>query len=447
MRFASDTPICIVGAGPGGLSAAFYLRSAGYTNVTILERSPEVGGKCHSPNVDGLAYDLGALEVTPEYTHVLPLVEKYGLAMTGIGGIRLLDVATGRVYPGSYMNHGLGLLKDLELGKDVLQYFYELLRSTESLKAPGFHALTPDLAQPLSQWLAAHDMAAMSRMFAIPVTCYGYGPLDQVPAAYVLKYLDRVNYTMLLDDAGADLLGRAGAWPRRIVTGYQSLMRRMAEDLAATGTRIITGAEIASMTRDQPGPHPVHVEFFAGGTAMAEEFDQVVLASLLTAEALSFLDLSPEERALLSLVRVCHYYTSLCEVPGLEVGTYAMMVRDGEVVEPPLGHPFMIIKNWTETDLVTLYTWTTAPIPVPEVEARVRQSMAAMHLDLRGIRQTLQWSYFPHVDSEALAAGFYDRLTALMGRRSTWYAGGLMNFEDVEKCFEWSAHLVDRHFA
>lgn len=30
--------ICIVGAGPSGMSAAWYLQKQGYTNVTVLER-------------------------------------------------------------------------------------------------------------------------------------------------------------------------------------------------------------------------------------------------------------------------------------------------------------------------------------------------------------------------------------------------------------------------
>ena len=36
--------ICIIGAGPAGLSAGMYLEKKGYTNYQILERNDHVGG-------------------------------------------------------------------------------------------------------------------------------------------------------------------------------------------------------------------------------------------------------------------------------------------------------------------------------------------------------------------------------------------------------------------
>jgi hypothetical protein len=448
MRFAADAPICLVGAGPGGLSAAFYLRSAGYTNLTLLERAEQVGGKCHSPKVNGVAYDMGALEVTPSYVHVLPLIEKYGLEMTSIGGIRLLDLANGTVYPGSYLSKDFGLLKDLDLAKDIAKYFLELALTDGSLKGPGFRQVSAELARPFSRWLADKHMSTMARLFALPVSCYGYGPLDQVPAAYVLKYLDRTDYAMLMTDVAEDLFGRVGEWPRRLLGGYQSLMRHMADDLRdGEGCRIHTGAHITSIRRNQPGDHPVQVEYTLDGESRREGFDHLILASLLTEDALGFVDLSAEERALFEPVSVRNYYCTLCEIPGLEVGTYAMVVKDGAVVDPPDGTPCMIIKCWEETDLVTVYTCATDRLSIPEVERRVTQAAAAMKLDLLGIRETILWPYFPHVDSETLAGGYYERLTAQLGKNATWYAGGLMNFEDVEKCFEWSHYLVEEHFA
>lgn len=448
MQYPSESPICIVGGGAGGLSAAFYLRSAGYTNVTVLEKADQVGGKCCSPVEGGIAYDMGALEVTPSYVHVRPLVEKYGLEMTDIGGILLLDYATGEVHHGSYLTQGFSFFQKLGLLKDILKYYFELWRSDKHLKGPGFRELPPALGKPFTAWLSDRGMATMSRVFSLPVTCYGYGPLDQVPAAYVLKYLDRTDYTMLIIDVVKDLFGKVGKWPKRILTGYQSLLVHLAHDLNSSDTtRVLTGANISSIRRNQPGPHPVRVEYTIGGEVRQESFDHLILASLLTEEALGFVDLTAAEKGLFAQVKTCHYYTSLCAIPGLKVGTYAMVVKDGQVVPPPGGTPCMIIKSWAETDLVVVYTYSEALLSTAEVESRVRAGMARMKLDLRGIHETRLWPYFPHVDAAGLQAGFYDTLTGLMGQNATWYAGGLMNFEDVEKCFEWSAHLVDHHFA
>ena len=43
----SNLPVCIVGAGPAGLTAASKLESKGYKTV-IFDRQPEVGGKCQA---------------------------------------------------------------------------------------------------------------------------------------------------------------------------------------------------------------------------------------------------------------------------------------------------------------------------------------------------------------------------------------------------------------
>lgn len=40
-------PVCVVGAGPAGLTAAAYLEKKGYETV-VFEKQPHVGGKCQS---------------------------------------------------------------------------------------------------------------------------------------------------------------------------------------------------------------------------------------------------------------------------------------------------------------------------------------------------------------------------------------------------------------
>lgn len=42
---ASSNPVCIIGAGPGGLTIAHELEAKGYTTV-LFDKQSEVGGKC-----------------------------------------------------------------------------------------------------------------------------------------------------------------------------------------------------------------------------------------------------------------------------------------------------------------------------------------------------------------------------------------------------------------
>jgi len=50
--------VIVIGAGPAGISSAYYLREAGYTNVVVLERADEVGGTWQRNRYPGLACDV-----------------------------------------------------------------------------------------------------------------------------------------------------------------------------------------------------------------------------------------------------------------------------------------------------------------------------------------------------------------------------------------------------
>lgn len=57
---ATDKRIAIIGAGPAGLSTAWFLAKHGYDRVTVLERLGRVGGLCKSITIKGQSFDLGA---------------------------------------------------------------------------------------------------------------------------------------------------------------------------------------------------------------------------------------------------------------------------------------------------------------------------------------------------------------------------------------------------
>jgi phytoene desaturase len=50
--------VVVIGAGPGGLATAMLLRAAG-ANVTVLERSDQVGGRTSAIRQDGFTFDVG----------------------------------------------------------------------------------------------------------------------------------------------------------------------------------------------------------------------------------------------------------------------------------------------------------------------------------------------------------------------------------------------------
>jgi hypothetical protein len=92
-----NTKICIIGAGPAGLSAGMYLEQKGYENYTILERNDHVGGKCHSPHYNGRRYEMGAIMGVPSYYAVHDVEEFCGITHDGPQLNRNYKDKTGKV--------------------------------------------------------------------------------------------------------------------------------------------------------------------------------------------------------------------------------------------------------------------------------------------------------------------------------------------------------------
>ena len=70
MDEALDCQVLIVGAGPGGLTAAMMLAKAG-VKVTILEKSDDVGGRTRIIEKDGYKFDNG-----PTFFHYPEIAEE-----------------------------------------------------------------------------------------------------------------------------------------------------------------------------------------------------------------------------------------------------------------------------------------------------------------------------------------------------------------------------------
>lgn len=70
--------VCVLGAGPSGLSAAGALTAAG-KSVAVFERSERVGGRCRTLVHNGRTYDMGAILVNDgaaKYERVLKLISQ-----------------------------------------------------------------------------------------------------------------------------------------------------------------------------------------------------------------------------------------------------------------------------------------------------------------------------------------------------------------------------------
>jgi hypothetical protein len=439
---AGGAKICIVGGGAAGLSAAWYLSQRGYRNVVVLEKAERVGGKCDSFTHDGRAFDLGAFTSTLGYGRVLDIARNVGAKL--VRQPRRLGVRWDTRPPG-VASILASLREDYSLARLALsgaRYLRALWRYRSVLGRPGFAGVSrngpfPELCLPFAEWATRYGMEPLIEVFRLPVTDMGYGYVRDMPAAYVIKYMNLLNVLTIT----LYVLDLAFGWPKRFRDGFGRLWQRVAWRLD-----VRVGADIKRITRgDQITVTWSEESTAPDGTSRREErtqtFDHLILACPPDA-ARTFLDCTEEERRLYDQIQYEAYFVTACEVAGMPLETLDAL----HDLKP--GYPWEIMRPWPQADVGVFYTWGEPRLTKDAIVQHIRTEIGRVFPVARvgSVLRHVKWAYFPHVSAAALGDGYYDALEALQGQRSTYLTGGLPAFETVEHVVEYSYALVGRFF-
>jgi hypothetical protein len=289
--------------------------------------------------------------------------------------------------------------------------------------------------QPFDTWLQRHGLGMFRELFEVLFVAYGYGRMGDLPAAYALKFFDRIHIQASVDT----VLGKDVPFTMDFAEGFQELWERVDRQMEI-GT--LREANVHAIRRS---PRGVEVDFTHQDTRRTEHFDKLILACPLQ-DTPSFLDLSSSEERLFRKIRTNEYYVTVAQVsqvPDLSTYVYPYARR----FTP--GQPTVFYPPGPEDDdqLFVFYAYGGESVD----EALVRHNISAMVSELGGkvekFVHTERWRYFPHVDPLTMQSGFYDDLEALQGEFHTYYTGELLSFTLVELICDYSRHLVDRHFA
>jgi choline dehydrogenase-like flavoprotein len=423
--------ICIVGGGPAGISAALYLQDAGFTRVTVLERAPDVGGKCLTARYDGLAHELGAVVLTPAYERTLELVERFGAGLRRSPRAWYADPRTGA----SREQPSLGAMSAEEAERfeeAALAWLMAISRHREHVGGAGYRRLPPELTRPFTAWTKENGAEALEGVFRFYLTGFGYGSLDQLPVAYVMKAIPPRTL--------ANSTNENPRWPAVLADGYQDLMRRVGSTLRD----LRVSHEVIAVER----AGDVRVTTRSADGVRTEAFDALVVATPLDSGGLSWLPLTDDEARLFGQVRCFDYATTAARVDGLEAGRCYASILDGDrPCEPPAGLPCLFLRAHADSDVAIFYSFAEEAQTDEQIEAGITRLMANRGGSVRAFLETRRWRYFPHVPAEAVAAGWFDAVEALQGQNRTWFTGGQLDFDIVEGAVRYSRALVDRYFA
>lgn len=412
--------IGIVGGGASGLSAAHYLKNAGYENVTVLERNDSVGGKTHTIEHGGRSYEMGAIMSGPSYTEVIQLAAETDQRIIdfapGSTGLREYDTDSGRMAP-------LSMGKKIKFLAAALEYQALYRRYRAHFREPGLDRIPSELNVPFSEWAKANSYfpETLTELLSHTFVAFGYGYMTDVPAAYVLRYFSPALLRSFI-------FGRV----HMLQNGYQPLFTALARRL-----NVKLGFEVVSAERS------ANQWTVTSRDGQRQQFDKLIWAADLDVAAKA-ISLPPQLKSTFERIRYQHYYSTLVEIDGLPRSNgvvpknYRVTARSSIV---------SWLNRWpSQANAVNFYTLSNEPMAPEMVEARIQSFASENGFKVNKIVRNIGWRYFPHFDEPTLATNPYQVIEASQGREGLFFAGELLNFSTVEHSVAYSKSLIDRFF-
>lgn len=452
--------ILILGAGSGGLSAAHYLRRYGYKNVTVFEKLGRVGGLCRSVTEDNQSFDLGAAVVSPDYREVLKIARHIGACLEkviGTASFSLENSKEGTPYHRlwDYLAGGSSWIEHFRYLLLCLQYVWKRFLLRKVFRQPGWAGIAShsELCVTFSTWLKNNRLEELGRLFEIPITAFGYGNLDEIPAPYALRYMSPKTFVaVLLSGVKLSRFLPSLLLVRRFKYGFQRFWEKVAWDL-----NVRLNVDVKTIKRSNEGitvtyTHPVQI--IGDQLTHAEDrtrFDYLIIACPLMKENLEkMMELTEEEAWLQSRTKFIPY-----AVTSFEIADMILKERVAfHLPLPPMGEPMIISQPHPNNELMAFYARLTTASPTDADERRLREHVQRYVKAFGGRIKTDDdwhsydaWLYFKHVTVDEFRAGYYDRWEKIQGDNRTFYVGGLFDFDYVEGIVRYSHSLIEKHFA
>ena len=463
--------ICIIGGGPAGISAAMYLQKKGYENYEIYEKLNKIGGKSYSPfievNGEKRSYETGAIMGAVTY-HAVHEVEQFG----GIGHDdgpnmrRMYRDKTGKeIFPFEpkkdfSVGKLLGLMKLKKQMKQLVQIMetkydgydcyghrgvaegrYSGLskKLDNSLQlVEGVNPNLKDLALPFDQFCKKNGVEEVMRIWLGPYTSFGYGYFDEIPAGYVMKYLDTTTAIEFVNM-------RLWTWKDGTQSIYEAANKKL-KNPAHLNTEVVRVERPAEGTEGK-----IRVTLRKDGETFTEEFDQLIVTTPLDYFA-NYADARDEEKALFEKI-IHEKYVDFIATFETDAGpTISGYIFDNMTVSR-LGHGMVYYHRWEDlkgncpSNVYALRNHMGSPdVPYDKTIEMMMDDMKLCGFPVKERLYEQETYYCPHVSPTDYANGWYDKLEAIQGKQNTWYAGEIMSFGDMEDTCAMSKDLVERFF-
>ncbi|KAF0745923.1 hypothetical protein AaE_008337 [Aphanomyces astaci] len=287
--------IVIVGGGPAGVHYATLLAKKGFTKITIMEASGEIGGKSNTiTDPLGYPHEMGTCYATSLYQPVFHLLKEYDPTnrlvpfLPGVKGHTWVNrdaIPTGdyNAYVLQLAAQVVGPLPVQQLIAAVNDGFAHYIDVHTSIFGVYDYGLPP---QPTNNWarvsmsgldfLKQNNLLVLEGFFRFVFQQQGYGPLDTAPAFYMLWW---VHPEMIRQRQIADSQGKP--WTFILSKGYQSLWKAMV-NAYPNQIKVMYNAQVFHIMREEAY---VYIALFKNGEPDVIFADHIVYAVDLSRNA------------------------------------------------------------------------------------------------------------------------------------------------------------------
>ena len=200
--------IIIIGAGPSGLTTAYYLIKSGFSrkNIIILEKSDRVGGQSNTRNIDGKMVEAGTSYLTNGYKCITDIAYKVNEEIKELGGI---------LYKPYHQEYDIPYLQSINIFRK-----YIAIRKREWLdKGQLYNPILKDNRLSFRDWLKKYNLEDIleNPLYIAGFYAQLYGWADNVSAHSALQWLTpEILYSVISHNT------------RALPNGFESLWKKIA---------------------------------------------------------------------------------------------------------------------------------------------------------------------------------------------------------------------------
>ncbi|KAK8004898.1 hypothetical protein PG990_010935 [Apiospora arundinis] len=417
----TEVDVAIIGGGASGAYAAARLIDNNKTVVVLERNTDRIGGQTETyyDPTTGTPVNVG-VKVFSNTTVTTDFLKRFDFPMGTLNvgqtlatGTQYVDFATGRLIP------NFTAVVPAVQAAAMQRYAAELAKYPQIKFGYNLGPQVPeDLVLPFGKFMEKHNLTGMAQtMFEFNS---GYTPLLEIPALYILKYLD--TYELQSLQSGSFIVAANG--------DSATLYRNAAKFL---GERVVYGVSGMHIQRSSAagGRVTISVGNSTTGTHMIRA-KKLIVAAPPTLENLrsTGLDLDATEASLFGKLSAGVFYSLVVK----DTGVAKANLRNRHPANP-YGFPdqpfiYSVIPLPKTSGLAQVLLGSASPLTASQVEARVAADIGRLPASLRGNATSVPkvvtmaahtWNVMAPVAD--IKAGFYDKLEGLQGLKNTWHIG------------------------